>query len=671
MNMPTFLEGQQNLSALQVPGVYTAIVPPQPLLTGVPTNMMGVVGVASWGPVNSPLAFSGPDSCSTLFGVPQVRSHDMPSYVWAASQVGSAIGYYGVRVTDGTDTAAQATIQSNCLTLTAKYTGTLGNKIRFQIVSGSKAGSYMAVVSFPGRPPEQFNNIGVGVGSIAVTSGTGYTSVPAASVTAAPAGGINAVINPTLKVVTATVSAGGSGYVVGDTITLTNGVVLTVATVTTGAVATVTITNAGQITGGAAPTNPVTPSSTSGSGTGATFTLAWGLGTPIIVTPGEGYLTAPTVSFTGGGGSGGSYTVTLSIWRNLANAINLGSNQRPASSFVTASPGAGTAAPTLSSVVTLSGGSDGAAGVTDATLVGVDTYPRTGMYALRRTGIDGFTLCDHSTSSQWAAMDVFAMQESCFNAVSTVSGDTISNAVATRKNAALDDFFTWISVGDWPSFYDSQNGLVRQISPTAFMIGWAGNSSPELSPLNKQLRGVVSTQRTQAGQTYSDAELELAETGGVDLIVGPPTTPGGDYFTFICGRNASSNTAANGIEWTRLTNYLARSFQSKAAGSIVGRLQSNRPDDRTRADAKALIDGFLGSLKDPAVGSNGNGIIEDFATVCDLSNNPLILQARGFLFLYAAVKYFNTVRYFIIKLASGGTVDVTSQSTPPQIQQFF
>ena len=54
----------------------------------------------------------------------------------------------------------------------------------------------------------------------------------------------------------------------------------------------------------------------------------------------------------------------------------------------------------------------------------------------------------------------------------------------------------------------------------------AGNSSPERSPLNKQLRGVVSTQRSVAAQTYSDAELMVAETGGVDLIVAPPTTPG-------------------------------------------------------------------------------------------------------------------------------------------------
>lgn len=520
----TFLDGQQNLSALSVPGVYVDIVPPQPFLTGAPTNMMGLVGVASWGPTNAPVAFSGPDSCAVNFGVPVIRKYDLASYVWASSQVGQAIGYYGVRVSDGTDVAASAAIQTNCLTLTGKYTGSLGNSIKFQVVSGSAANSYMAIVSFPGRPPEQFNNI---------------------------------------------------------------------------------------------------------TGSGNAF------------------------------------------WVNLAAAINNGNGSRGPSKFVTAMAGAGTSAPTLANLVTLTGGADGATGVTDSTLVGQDSIPRKGMYALRRTGIDGFALCDHSTSSAWAAIDSFALSENCFFAAATVSGDTIANAISTRNSAGLDDYFTWLAVGDFPSFYDSQNGVTRQISPTAFMIGWAGNSSPERSPLNKQLRGVVSTQTSQAQQTYSDAELAVAENGGVDLIVGPPTTPGGAYYTFITGRNASSNTAANGIEWTRLTNYLARSFEQKASGAIVGRLQSNRPDDRTRSDAKALIDGFLASLKDPTVGSDGNGIIEDFGTVCDLMNNPLALQQRGFLFIYVAVKYLNVVRYFVIKLAGGGSVSVTSQSTPPQISQFF
>jgi hypothetical protein len=78
------------------------------------------------------------------------------------------------------------------------------------------------------------------------------------------------------KVSTAVVASGGTGYTVGNTISLGNGVVLTVATITAGAVATATITNAGSIDIAATPpTNPVAQVSTSGTGTGATFTLTW------------------------------------------------------------------------------------------------------------------------------------------------------------------------------------------------------------------------------------------------------------------------------------------------------------------------------------------------------------------------------------------------------------
>jgi hypothetical protein len=72
----------------------------------------------------------------------------------------------------------------------------------------------------------------------------------------------------------AAVAAGGTGYAVGDTITLPNGVVLTVATLAVSAVATVTITNAGNVAG-TPPANPQAQVSTSGAGTGATFNLTW------------------------------------------------------------------------------------------------------------------------------------------------------------------------------------------------------------------------------------------------------------------------------------------------------------------------------------------------------------------------------------------------------------
>lgn len=521
--MTTFLDGQQNLAALSVPGVYVDIIPPAPFVNGVPTNFEGLVGVADWGPVNSPVPFSTPDNCSTIFGTPQVRPRDLPSYVWAASQVGGNIAFYGVRVTDGTDVAASYIIATSCLTLTGRYSGSRGNKITAMLLAGSAPNTYSIVIGFPGRAPERFNNI----------AGTGNA-----------------------------------------------------------------------------------------------------------------------------------------LWVAMAAAINNGNPTRGKSTIVIAAAGAGTTAPVLNTLYTLSGGTDGASGVTDATLMGVDTTPRTGMYALRGSGCDGFTLCDLADPTKYAAIDAFALGESMLAVFAGPSGETLAQSVAARVTAGLDDYFSWMLVGDYPTFYDNANGYSRLINPSAFALGLLGNLSSEQSPLNKQVRGISATQKSQTSQIYSAAELTIAEEGGVDLIVGPPTTPGGNYYTFITGRNTSSNTAARGIEWTRLTNFIARSIGRSAAGSMIGRLQSIRPDDRTRSDAKALLDGFFATLAAPSIGSNGNGMIDAWAVQCDLGNNPPNLQARGYLFAFAAVRYLNTVRYFVVKLAGGGNVEVTTQATPPSVSQF-
>ena len=79
---------------------------------------------------------------------------------------------------------------------------------------------------------------------------------------------LDSVTNP---VTAATVVAGGSGYAVNDTITIGNGTVLKVATLSTTAVATVTVQAAGNWT---CPTSATQAQiSTSGSGTGATFPI--------------------------------------------------------------------------------------------------------------------------------------------------------------------------------------------------------------------------------------------------------------------------------------------------------------------------------------------------------------------------------------------------------------
>jgi hypothetical protein len=58
--MPVFLDGQQNLAALTVPGVYGDIILPSPMIVGTATNIEGIVGVGSWGPLNALIPVSAP-----------------------------------------------------------------------------------------------------------------------------------------------------------------------------------------------------------------------------------------------------------------------------------------------------------------------------------------------------------------------------------------------------------------------------------------------------------------------------------------------------------------------------------------------------------------------------------------------------------------------------------
>jgi len=139
----------------------------------------------------------------------------------------------------------------------------------------------------------------------AITPGTGFTNINTVSL--APTGGTGSgltAVPTSLKAVSATVVNGGtSGFAVSDTITLANGVVLTVSSVSGGVVTGVTVSTAGAFTGQVA-TNPVAKTATSGSGVGTpTFNVSYGLGTAQITNSGN-YSVVPTgmtVTDTAGG----------------------------------------------------------------------------------------------------------------------------------------------------------------------------------------------------------------------------------------------------------------------------------------------------------------------------------------------------------------------------------
>ena len=179
--MPIVQQGSINTTALVVPDLYVQIVPPQNLvLNGVPTNVVGVVGTASWGPVGQPVIVATMADYAQSFGPIVARKYDMGTQVATAVQQG-AQNFRCVRVTDNTDSAAQAVLPATTVTFTALYTGSLGNQVVLTLTTGSKANTWRLTVSLPGLQPEVYDNIAGTGAAVLVDTGHGRESRPGAA----------------------------------------------------------------------------------------------------------------------------------------------------------------------------------------------------------------------------------------------------------------------------------------------------------------------------------------------------------------------------------------------------------------------------------------------------------------------------------------------------------
>jgi hypothetical protein len=201
-------QGAINTTAQIVPDLTVLIVPPQTtLLNGVPTNVGGVVGTACWGPVNSPTTIGDMTAYARTFGPVMARKYDAGTIVACAVMQG-ANNFQVVRVTDGTDTAASgvltmpsagvaaaaaaainngqsgmrgpsnfvvASASSTTLTITSKYTGSMGALISASAGAGSAGTSTRIVIGMPNQMPESFDNIGTASATVATVALTGGT----------------------------------------------------------------------------------------------------------------------------------------------------------------------------------------------------------------------------------------------------------------------------------------------------------------------------------------------------------------------------------------------------------------------------------------------------------------------------------------------------------------
>jgi len=241
------------------------------------------------------------------------------------------------------------------------------------------------------------------------------------------------------------------------------------------------------------------------------------------------------------------------------------------------------------------------------------------------------------------------------------AGDNIANAVATKMSAGLDCYACKLMFGDWIWWNDQVNAVTRMVSPQGFVAGRLANLSPEQSSLNKQLYGVVGSQKSgtpssSQSTSYSAAELGVLLQAGIDVISNPQ--PGGSYWGVRGGHNSSSNSGTNGDNYTRLTNYIAATLAS-GMGTYVGQVVNANLFRKIRATQLSFLQNMLSQ---GLLGSVDGSL--PFSVICDTSNNPPSRTGLGYVQSDAQIQYQAINEKFIVNIEGGQTVQVQTQLLP-------
>jgi phage tail sheath protein FI len=352
------------------------------------------------------------------------------------------------------------------------------------------------------------------------------------------------------------------------------------------------------------------------------------------------------------------------FWVGLASAVNSGLGpQRGPSQLVLVSAGGTTAspAPFSLSLGASSAGTDGATQVGSFQLIGADLSSRTGMYALRGQGCGIGLLADCDDATTWTAQAGFGLDEGIYIILTTPSGDTITNAVATMAAAGLNSYAAKLMFGDWLWWSDQVNNTIRLVSPQGFAAGRLANLSPEQSSLNKQIFGVIGSQRTGtpgSGQNtaYSSADLSALLGAGLDVICN--RQPGGSYWGVRGGNNTSSNAAIDGDNYTRLTNYIAETLAA-GMGQYVGQVINSNLFQQIRSTQLSFLNNMYGQ---GLLGSTDGSL--PFSVICDSSNNPSSRTGLGYVQSDSQIQYQAINERFIVNVEGGQTVQVSRQTLP-------
>lgn len=348
------------------------------------------------------------------------------------------------------------------------------------------------------------------------------------------------------------------------------------------------------------------------------------------------------------------------FWAALKSALANGiSGVRGPSQLCSFTPAASSLPPALGTF-TLATGTDGRSAVTTAELTGSSaSYPYTGAYSLQGLPFPPteFWIAGLTDNTAFANMQAFADSIGAQFSFAFPTGTASATAVTDLQGYGVADYQV-NAFKDWLYIFDSINNQVRLTNPVAVGVGRILTLSPEESPLNKPVYGVIGTERfnpsTGVNQPYGNVELGLLNTAGIMFITNP--CPGGAYFGFGTGVNTAmqTNVTEGPVEFARMTNFEASTI-GQMSGPFVGQLQSQSPDDPFR---QAVRTAFNSEFQQQVE----QGMIDAYSVQCDTGNNSQASIAAHICYVYVKLTYLSSVWYFVAQL-TGGTTVVTSGST--------
>lgn len=640
--MPIIPANQFNPAALNASGVYVTVITPPGYVVGVPSDVIGVVGTASWGPVNRPVLLGSSQASVLAFGPITAAAldathgiYDLPTdlqnaFLQSTSQ--ASLQAWGVRVTDGTDTAAFVAV-AGAATGTSE-TATIGGTIA--------AGDTVSLTA---------TSTGITGSPVTVT----YTCVTA-DTTSTTATGLAAAVNANAALVGARVVAKVSGSVVTLYVPSSLTVTWSEAVTPSSGGPTVTLATGSASTAGASPT--------------AIFTGSGGNNVQVVISAGvqSNTFTATVVPPFGGVAEVFPNLPGAGFWAAFAGAVNSGISAARGPSHILTVPAASVnnavGAPTPGTY-SLATGTDGR-GVTTAALLGSQTStPMTGFYAL--TGLTpgvGIAWIAGSTDqtlptllAQWGESNGSKVLWPFASGLTTGAALTLAQTIGVADTA-----FDYVK--DWVYIKDTSNNVVRQVPPTAIIGGMWATYGPQESWDNKPVYGVLGTERSYGPlgtQPYTNSELGQLQSAGIGIITNPINA--GRMWGTWGGRSTSNNSATVPSEYWRLTSYITRSL-ANFGGQYVSQMQSQQKSDPLRRKLRHAVNDFFNTLYGAGqidtlnkTGGNAANVICDFSPTGTAGygiNTPTSVS-QHYLYLMAVVLYLSSAWYIIMAVEGGTT----------------